>query len=204
MLKHRNRVDHHRHSVHHRERAEENLHFIRSAMEHSARFTDVPGRGKVIVGVTALFAALIASLQTTPDAWVVVWLLEAVIAASIGAVATLQKAQGDLSRLLAEPAKRFFLSFMPTLLAGGLLTIVLWQEGMTDALPGAWLLLYGAAVIAGGTFSVRILPIQGCCLFALGAIALLGPPIWGNWLLAAGFGGLHIVFGLIIARDYGG
>jgi hypothetical protein len=37
----------------------------------------------------------------------------------------------------------------------------------------------------------------------MGALALL-LPTWGTWWMAAGFGGLHILFGAIIARRYGG
>jgi hypothetical protein len=37
-----------------------------------------------------------------------------------------------------------------------------------------------------------------------GVLALLAPATWGNLLLAAGFGGLHIIFGILIARKYGG
>ena len=35
----------------------------------------------------------------------------------------------------------------------------------------------------------------------LGAAAFAAPASWGHWLLAAGFGGLHIAFGLVIARN---
>jgi len=47
-------------------------------------------------------------------------------------------------------------------------------------------------------------PIMGICLMALGAAALFAPPSFANYFMAAGFGGLHLIFGAIIVRKYGG
>ena len=59
-------------------------------------------------------------------------------------------------------------------------------------------------MISAGTFSVRVVPLMGIGFMALGAIALATPAAWGDAWLAAGFGGLHVAFGLVIARRHGG
>ena len=90
------------------------------------------------------------------------------------------------------------------MLAGVPLTLVFYRFDSISSLPGLWLLLYGTGIVTAGTFSIRVVPIMGLCFIALGVLALFTPPSWSNAYLVAGFGGLHIVFGLIIARKYGG
>jgi hypothetical protein len=90
------------------------------------------------------------------------------------------------------------------MVAGLLLTVAFYQADLVRLLPGAWLLLYGAAVTNAGAFSVRIVPAMGLCFMLCGAGALFSPAAWGNAYMAAGFGGLHLLFGFVIARRHGG
>ena len=186
------------------ERAAENLVFIRDAMERAGSFTAVPGWGGVVMGLTGVAAAVIAAGQETPGAWLVTWLAAAVVAVAVGAVSMLLKSREAGVPFFSRPARQFAFSYLPPVLAGALLTVALVRAGMDSLLPGAWLLLYGAAVVAAGTYSVRVVPLMGVLFLFLGAIALFSSPIVGQICLGAGFGGLHIVFGAIIARRYGG
>jgi hypothetical protein len=185
-------------------RAADHLRYIRETMERAAEFTAVPGWGGMAMGITALAAALFASRQTSPHAWLYVWLVEALVAISIAAPAAATKAHRANSRLLSGPGRKFLLSFVPPIAVGGLLTLVLYHAGAVSILPGLWLLLYGTAVVTGGAFSVRVVPVMGLCLMAVGAAALFAPPAWGDALMAIGFGAVQIVFGAWIARYYGG
>src|SRR5207253_9473182 len=138
------------------------------------------------------------------EAWLGTWLCTAVISLTISAWASNRKARAAQMPLLSGPGRKFTLSLSPPLLVGALLTLVLYRAGLIGAIPGMWLLLYGTGVVTGGAFSVKVVPVMGLCFMLLGAAALFCPATWGNWLMAAGFGGLHIIFGVIIARRYGG
>ncbi len=185
-------------------RAMDNLRFIRETMERAGAFTAISGWGEVAIGVTAIGAAWIAARQTTPAAWLATWMADAALSVGIAFWFTAAKARAANTPLMSEPARKFVFSFSPTMLVGALLTALLYRHGLADRLPGVWLLLYGAAVITAGTFSVRIVPVMGAAFMTLGAAGLLTPAAWGNALMAAGFGGLHIVFGTLIARRHGG
>lgn len=185
-------------------RAADHLRYIRETMESAAEFTAVPGWGGLAMGITALAAAGLAARQTTPRRWLMVWLAEVFVAVAIAAPAAATKARRANSSLFSGPGRKFALSFAPPIIVGGLLTLALFQLGAVTALPGVWLLLYGTAVVTGGAFSVRAVPIMGLCLMALGAAALFAPAAWGNWFMAAGFGAVQIIFGIWIAVRYGG
>ena len=182
----------------------DNLRYIRETMERAGSFTAVPGWGGVAMAVVALLAGAIASQQEGMASILMVWLWAGALAMTIGLIAMYRKARRTESATLSTPARKFVLSFSPGLLAGALLTVTFYQADAVAMVPGLWLLIYGTAVVAGGAFSVRPVPVMGFCFMAFGAAALFSPPSWGNAYLMAGFGGLHFVFGFLIARRYGG
>jgi hypothetical protein len=184
--------------------AMDNLQYIRRTLERAGEFTAVPGLGGVLMGSTALAAAWIAGPRTASPRWLAVWLVEAVVALLIGIMAAALKSRRARQSLLSGPGRKFVAGFAPAMAAGALLTFVVSSGPAAHLLPGIWLLLYGAAVVSAGSASVRVVPAMGACFMAAGAAALLLPGLPAHLWLAAGFGGLHILFGTIIAVNYGG
>jgi hypothetical protein len=160
------------------------------------------------MGSTALAAAWMASRQADRGVWLAVWMIEGLLAVAIGIAGAAWKARRARLTLLSGPGRKFVAGFAPAMIAGAVLSAVLFRAHATEFLPGMWMLLYGTAVVSGGSASVRVVPLMGACFMVVGAAALWWPgariPLGGDGLLAAGFGGLHIVFGTIIAVKYGG
>jgi len=189
-------------SIHHR--ALDNLKYIRETMEGVSEFTAVPGWGGVVMGVTAVAAAVVARMQPSSERWGWVWIAEAFLSLAIAGAAMIRKASRSETSLLSRPGRKFAMSFIPALLAGALLTLALIRAEQWGLLPGTWLLIYGLAVFSGGAHSVRAIPAMGVSFVILGTAALFSPQSWGDAYMAAGFGGVHIGFGVVIARRYGG
>jgi hypothetical protein len=188
--------------IHLHDHALDNLQFIRATMERAGSFTAVPGAGGIAMGLSAFAAAMAA--MAYPQSFLTIWLIEAFVALAIGLGAMIYKARGLRIALDSGPARKFALAFAPPLMVGAFLTVAVLQAGVETLLPGIWLCMYGTAIIAGGAFSVRIVPVMGVGFLCAGAAALFSPSSWGNAWLAAAFGGMHIVFGSVIARRYGG
>jgi hypothetical protein len=186
------------------ERAMDNLRFIRETMERAGTFTAVSGWGQVVMGVTAVIAALIASRAATNAMWLGVWLAEAMVAGVISVASMAIKSESANMPLFTGPMRKLVLSFSPPIFAGCVLTLIMHEKAALELVPGVWMLLYGAGVISAGTYSVRIVPVMGAAFMALGVIALVAPVSWTTAMLIASFGGLHILFGVLIARRHGG
>jgi hypothetical protein len=186
------------------DRAMDNLQFIRETMERAGAFTAVPGWGGVAIGITALGATYVARNQPTFDRWMLVWFVEAAIALALSAWAVRRKSLRAGVPLWSGPGRRFALNFAPPMLVGGILTLVLYRAGLVGAIPGVWLLLYGTGIVAGGAFSVPVVPAHGVLLMLTGTVALFTPAAWRDYFMAFGFGLLQITLGYVIARRYGG
>lgn len=188
------------------EHALNNLRYIREAMERAGAFTSIPGWGGFWIGLTAIAATILAHpyVSTAPRTWLMIWLAEAGVAVVIGALAMIRKAHRANVSFNSVPARRFFVSYLAPLIAGAALTFALGRAGHYEILPVAWLLLYGTSFVSSGAYSIRVVPVMGVCFMLLGIAACFVSFPVGNALLGAGFGGIHVIFGIIIARSYGG
>ena len=186
------------------DRAMDNLRYIRETMQRSASFTHVSGIGGVLMGLIAIAAALVASRASPPTVWVGTWLVSAAASLAVATLSMARKSGAAGEGLLSGPGRKFAWNLIPPLAVGAVLTVVFMRAELIDQLPGAWLLLYGTGVVTGGSYSVRPVPLMGAAFMALGTIAFFAPATWGNAFMAAGFGGLHILFGIVIWRKHGG
>ena len=185
-------------------RAMADLRFIRETMESAAAFSAFSGWGLILIGGVATACGLVAGRQPTHLGWLASWVAAAGVSAVIGALSTARKTRTAQEPLIPGPARKFALSLAPAVVSGALLTGALERSERFDLLPGMWLLLYGAGLVAAGAWSVRVVPVIGTAFMVLGAVGLLLPLPWGNWLLIGGFGGLHVAFGLIVGKKHGG
>jgi hypothetical protein len=183
------------------------LNYIRASIEAAGAFA-VPGTAGIAMGAVGIAAAGVASIPALSPHWLIIWLTAAAMGSGLGVVLIARHRSGKGLPLYRGPARRFVLCLCPALLAGGVLTGVLWQAGETRLIPGAWLLLYGCAVLSATLMTaatmMRLIGMMGALFVVASGLAFELPPHWHNIVLGGGFGLLHLVFGLLIGRLDGG
>ncbi|HYK26005.1 MAG TPA: hypothetical protein VEV18_07080 [Steroidobacteraceae bacterium] len=173
------------------------LRYIRASMD-AARLLAVPGSAGVAMGAVGLAAAVLAARPALANYWLDIWLGASITALVSGSALMVHQATRASSALYRGPARRFLLCLTPPLAAGAVITFALWRHGVLDMIPGVWLLLYGCGVAAASTQTIRLVGVMGVAFAVLGVCALALPPTYGNLFLGAGFGGLHLTFGILI------
>jgi hypothetical protein len=179
------------------------LNYIRASIDAAGAFA-VPGTAGIAMGLVGLAAAGVASIPALAGYWLIIWLTAATVGAALGVVLVARHRSGVGLPLYRGPARRFVLCLCPALLAGGVLTAVLYQAGDARLLPGVWLLLYGCAVLSATLMTaaamMRLIGTMGALFVVCAAVAFEAPPGWHNVILGGGFGLLHLVFGYLIGR----
>ena len=180
------------------------IRYIRETMARAESFTAVPGWGGVAMGCVGVVAAIMAWTREDAAEWLSVWLAAAGIAAGIGILSIVRKARRVREPVLAGAGRKFLLGIAPAVFAASVLTMVMYQAGLAGRLPGMWLLMFGVAVVTAGFASIRLIPVMGLLFMLTGTIAFVVPASWGDLLMAVGFGGINIAFGIVIGFRHGG
>jgi len=184
--------------------AVENLRYIRDTIAAAGTFTTVPGKGCIGMGITALIASGLESIPRLAPSWLPIWVGAAIMACAVALFFMEEKAKAQGLSLRRAVARRFFMTLVPAFVAGGVLTAALVHEVGRNSITGLWLLLYGAGLAACGVFAIPAVLAAGLAFMALGTVALGLPASWAPGILALGFGGVHIVLGVIVLKDHGG
>lgn len=179
------------------------LRYIRDTIESAHAFTSVPGKGCIAMGIIGLAAAGLSSWPALAERWLEIWLGAAALAVAAVSWFLVEKARVQGLSLLRSVGRRFFLALAPALISGAVLTLVMTNADARGLIPGTWLMLYGAGLMAAGVFSLREVIVAGAAFMLLGAAAFALPAQWSAIPLALGFGGVHIVLGCVVLRRHG-
>jgi hypothetical protein len=175
------------------------LRYIRASMDGAGNVA-IPGSAGIAMGGIGLIAAALSLTPNLARYWLPIWVVAAPIAAMVGAL--LLTTSGSVATFVATgtPGRKLALGLLPSLFAGAVITAILWRADLTAPIPGTWLLLYGCALVSASVTTTAIVAWMGVGFAGLGIVALISPVAVHVPLLATGFGGLHILFGILIAR----
>lgn len=175
------------------------LRYIRRSMDGASLLT-VPGSAGIAMGIVGVAAAAATSMPRWHAKWLVIWLVAAVIAGALGGTLMVRQSRIQGHTLFGAPVRKFLLCLLPSIFAGALLTAVFWGDGNPVSVPGVWLLLYGCALVSATATTTRYVGALGVSFAALACCAFVLPQSTHNFLLGVGFGGLHLLFGVLIGR----
>ena len=192
----------------------ETLQDIKRIMERSSRFISLSGLSGISAGVLALVGAWFAydfiyeySVRVTQQGFSgteleklklnLLVMATGVLAAAVisSFYFTSRRARQNQQKLWEPASKRLFLNLLIPLMAGGIFILAMLQQGEWRFVSPACLIFYGLALVNASKFTLSEVRYLGYLEIILGLIntQYIG---YGLYFWAAGFGLLHIVYGV--------
>ena len=198
---------------------EKDLAASRQLMERSNRFISFSGLSGILAGVYALAGFAVAFIRIPPTGGGAQYLagdlegsgamMELVTIAGLVLLATLvtglwvtdRRAKRLGVKMLDEGGRRMLMNLAIPLCAGGAFAFLLLTGGQYSLLAPACLLFYGLALVNASPNLFDEVRYLGYSEIVLGLIATALPG-YGLYLWAAGFGVLHVIYGVLLFRKY--
>lgn len=190
------------------------IHSIRS---HVARGTEFRGYGPASIAASGVLALLVAALQSQwmskhansdLSIWLAVWAGTAAVSLLLSSFETFTRARRVHRGFAREMVQSAVEQFLPALMVGSLLTVVLLRVAPHECwmLPGLWQLIFSLGVFASCRFLPRQMFVVGVwylaaglfCLAAGGATRSLSP-----WLMGIPFGAGQLMIAAVLQFGYG-
>jgi hypothetical protein len=190
------------------DRALTDISVIREQLAHSTEFQ---GYAPATLAGTGVLAMLVAGAQslwlpestTNMHQYIAVWIATAAVCVVLTAIKTInssRRAHGALASAMLQSAVQ---QFLPSLVAGGLLTIALLQVAPQDLwmIPALWHIVFSLGVFASLRFLPRPIFLVGVWYLACGLACLaLAAPLHANspWAMGIPYGVGHLLVAAIL------
>lgn len=196
---------------------------IKSLMEQSSRFLSLSGLSGIFAGIFALAGALVAYFYmgiglsnnryydlAIVDArldinFVLFFLADAMVvlglALSVGFYFTYRNARRKGWAVWTPATRRFMWQVFIPLIVGGLFCILLVYNHVIYLVAPATLIFYGLALLNASKFTLKDVRYLGISEVILGLAGCLWVG-YGLIIWAAGFGLLHIIYGIVMYYRY--
>lgn len=199
--------------------AQKDIAHIREMMERSSRFISLSGLSGVFAGIFALIAFVTAlwvfrenhidyfqgSTIIFPD-MVVYQLFFICVITLLAALCssfyfTYKKSKKDDMKMWSSTTYRLLVSLFIPLAAGGIFCLALWFHSHIALIAPAMLIFYGLGLINASKYTYTDISYLGYSELILGLVSLFFTG-YGLLFWAAGFGILHIIYGIVVYRKY--
>lgn len=183
---------------------------IRRHMAKAGEYRHLSGAAAIGNGVLVLAACAVSrwllgvsfSHGDDPVRLAAAWGPVAALGLAVDVWFTVALARGRGESAWSPAARQLVGGLLPGLLAGAILTAFLFDLRHVEALPGAWMVCYGAALMGASLFAPWEVRWAGLSFLAAGALSLLLFRARALEAMAAGFGGIHLLFGLYVLARY--